>query len=108
MPMRMFWKRKYHGRMHVITRKRLNEFPEKFPETKSALAHWYMAIRKVTFLTLPSFARSSQPPTELVLTVFNIGGNRVRLIAAIHYNRKKVCIRAVLAHTEYDEGEWKE
>jgi mRNA interferase HigB len=33
MPMRMFWKRKYHGRMHVITRKRLNEFAEKFPET---------------------------------------------------------------------------
>jgi hypothetical protein len=38
MPMRMFWKRKYHGRMHVITRKRLNEFVENFPETKSALA----------------------------------------------------------------------
>jgi hypothetical protein len=38
MPMGMFWKRKYHGRMHVITRKRLNEFAEKFPKTKSALA----------------------------------------------------------------------
>jgi mRNA interferase HigB len=42
------------------------------------------------------------------LTVFNIGGNRVRLIAAIHYNRKRVYIRAVLTHTEYDEGRWKE
>jgi mRNA-degrading endonuclease HigB of HigAB toxin-antitoxin module len=38
----------------------------------------------------------------------NIGGNRVRLIAAIHYNRKRVYIRAVLTHTEYDEGRWKE
>lgn len=42
------------------------------------------------------------------LTVFNIGGNKVRLIAAIHYNRKKVYIRAVLTHAEYDEERWKE
>jgi mRNA interferase HigB len=42
------------------------------------------------------------------LTVFNIGGNKVRLIAAIHYNRKKVYIRAVLTHSEYNEGKWKE
>jgi mRNA interferase HigB len=42
------------------------------------------------------------------LTVFNIGGNKVRLIAAIHYNRKKVYIRAVLTHAEYDEGRWRE
>ena len=42
------------------------------------------------------------------LTVFNIGGNRVRLIAAIHYNRKMVYIRAVLTHEEYDAENWKE
>lgn len=41
------------------------------------------------------------------LTVFNIGGNKIRLIAAIHYNRKKIYIRAVLTHKEYDEGNWK-
>ncbi|MEH1863958.1 MAG: type II toxin-antitoxin system HigB family toxin [Nostoc sp.] len=29
-------------------------------------------------------------------------------IAAIHYNRQKVYIRAVLTHSEYDEGKWKE
>jgi len=42
------------------------------------------------------------------LTVFNIGGNKVRLIAAIHYNRQKIYIRAVLTHEEYDKGRWKE
>ena len=42
------------------------------------------------------------------LTVFNIGENKARLIAAIHYNRKKVYIRAVLTHSEYDTGKWKE
>jgi mRNA interferase HigB len=42
------------------------------------------------------------------LTVFNIGGNRVRLVAAMHYNRRRVYIRAVLTHAEYDAGTWKE
>jgi mRNA interferase HigB len=42
------------------------------------------------------------------LTVFNVGGNKVRLVAAIHYNRKKVYIRAVLSHEEYDRGGGKE
>ena len=42
------------------------------------------------------------------LTVFNIGGNKARLITALHYNRRKVYIRAVLTHAEYDAGKWKE
>ena len=40
-------------------------------------------------------------------TVFNIGGNKVRLIAVIHYNRHKIYIRHVLTHTEYDIDKWK-
>jgi mRNA interferase HigB len=59
-----------------------------------------------------SFAdlRSVFPSADLVgkLTVFNIGGNKARLVAAIHYNRRKVYIRAVLTHEEYDQGKWKE
>ena len=42
------------------------------------------------------------------LTVFNIGGNKYRLIAVIHYNRRKVFIRALLTHAEYDRGHWKQ
>lgn len=42
------------------------------------------------------------------LTVFNIGGNKIRLIAAIHYNRQKIYIRAVLTHSEYNKNQWKE
>jgi mRNA interferase HigB len=41
------------------------------------------------------------------LTVFNIGGNKYRLVTAIHYNRSKVYIRAVLTHGEYDRNRWK-
>jgi mRNA interferase HigB len=40
-------------------------------------------------------------------TVFNIGGNKYRLIASVHFNRDKIYIRHVLTHLEYDKGGWK-
>lgn len=95
--------------MHIITRRRLNEFAEKYPEVRNALAAWYQAIKRSDFSSIEEI-RDVYPSADKVgkLTVFNIGGNKARLIAAIHYNRRKVYIRAVLTHKEYDEGKWKE
>ena len=95
--------------MHIITRKRLNEFAEKHPAATNGLAHWYRALKRnnpANFVEL----RQVFPHADQVggLTVFNIGGNKARLIAAIHYNCRKVYIRAVLTHTDYDLGKWKE
>jgi mRNA interferase HigB len=94
--------------MHVITRKRLNEFADKHPAARPSLAHWYAVTKKQTFANFVEL-RKLYPAADQVgnLTVFNIGGNKARLIAAIHYNRKKVYIRAVLTHAEYDRGHWK-
>ncbi len=95
--------------MHVISRKKLNEFIELYPEVRSNLTSWYKTMRANNY---PSFVdiRSDFPSADKVgkLTVFNIGGNKVRLIAAIHYNRKRIYIRAVLTHSQYDENKWKE
>ena len=95
--------------MHIITRKRLNEFAEKHPTATSGLVLWYRALKRnnpANFVEL----RRIFPHADQVsgLTVFNIGGNKARLIAAIHYNRRKVYVRAVLTHPEYDTGKWKE
>jgi mRNA interferase HigB len=95
--------------MHIITRKRLNEFAERHPTSKSGLAHWHQLLKKNHFQNFAAL-RSAFPHADQVagLTVFNIGGNKVRLISAIHYNRRKVYIRAVLTHAEYDAGKWKD
>ncbi|MBD1824893.1 type II toxin-antitoxin system HigB family toxin [Cyanobacteria bacterium FACHB-DQ100] len=95
--------------MHVITRKRLNEFAKLHPDTKTALAQWYKAVKQGEFASFLEL-RERFPSADQVgkLTIFNIGGNKVRLIAAIHYNRQKIYIRAVLTHAEYDEERWKE
>lgn len=95
--------------MHVITRKRLNDFAAVHPDAKSALQQWYKRIKETPFHNFAEL-REVFPSADQVgnLTVFNIGGNKVRLIAAIHYNRQKVYVRAVLTHSEYDQGQWKE
>lgn len=94
--------------MHVITRKRLNEFAEKYPEKENALADWYRLIKQNDFLSFAELRNMFSSADKVgKLTVFNIGGNKVRIIAAIHYNRKKVYIRAVLTHKEYDTEKWK-
>jgi mRNA interferase HigB len=94
--------------MHIITRKRLNEFADKYPEVRTALSQWYHLMKQTNFNSLADL-RSVFSSADQVgkLTVFNIGGNKARLIAAIHYNRKKVYIRAILTHKEYDEDKWK-
>jgi mRNA interferase HigB len=94
--------------MHVITRKRLNEFAVLHPTARSALANWYQVMKKNTFGSFVEVRRWF-PSADQVgkFTVFNIGGNKARLIAAIHYNRGKVYIRQVLTHKEYDDGKWK-
>jgi mRNA interferase HigB len=95
--------------MHVITRKRLNEFAERYPEATTALARWYGLAKRNDFANFAEL-RAIFPSADQVgkLTVFNVGGNKVRLIAALHYNRKRIYIRAVLTHAEYDEGQWQE
>lgn len=95
--------------MHVITRRRLNEFAEEHPTARAGLAHWYRVLKRNDFRTFAEL-RQVFPHADQVggLTVFNISGNKARLIAAIHYNRRKVYIRAVLTHAEYDASKWKE
>ena len=95
--------------MHIITRKRLNEFAAIHPRSKSALARWYRTLKRATprsFAELRDVFSTVDQVGKLL--VFNIGGNSVRLIAAVHFNRQKVYIRAVLTHREYDSGKWKE
>jgi len=73
--------------MHVITRRRLLEFARKHPDTESALEHWYRVMKRYQFANFVAL-RSVFPSADQVgkVTVFNIGGNKVRLVAAIHYN----------------------
>ncbi len=42
------------------------------------------------------------------LLVFNIGGNKYRLIARVKYEWGLLNVRAVLTHDQYNKGDWKQ
>ena len=95
--------------MHIITRKRLLDFAQKHPACKSGLEISYRIIKSSKFNKFAEI-RKVFPSADQVgkFTVFNIGGNKARVIVAIHYNTQRVYIRYVLTHAEYDRNKWKE
>ena len=94
--------------MHVISRKTLRQFWEQHPDSESALVRWFKIMQRHDFASFETL-RTTFPTADKVgdFIVFNIGGNKYRLITAIHFNRRKVYIRSVLTHQEYDRGAWK-
>lgn len=94
--------------MHIISKKALRQFWELHPESKNSLLRWFKIVAQSDFSSFNDL-RNTFPSADKVgeLVVFNISGNRYRLIVSIHFNRGKVYIRNVLTHQEYDEGAWK-
>ena len=94
--------------MHVISKKALREFWERYPDSQMPLRRWFKLITKNSFRSLVEL-RAVFPTADLVegLIVFNIGGNKYRLITAIHFNCGKIYIRRVLTHEEYSKGGWR-
>ena len=84
------------------------EFARTHPDARAPLNAWFTIVRKTDYTSFADL-RATFPSADQVsrFTVFNIGGNKFRLIAAIHYNRKKLYIRHVLTHAEYDRDAWR-
>jgi len=94
--------------MHVISKKKLREFWERLPKARAQLEAWYQVARRAEWATVADVRQTFGTADRVGrLMVFDIGGNKYRLIAAIHFNRGKLYVRHVLTHIEYDEGKWK-
>ena len=94
--------------MRVISKKKVSDFIEGNLESKASLENWYRIVSKSDFANFAEL-RLTFPSADQVsdLTVFNISGNKFRLIAAIHYNRQILYVRAILSHTEYNKNKWR-
>lgn len=95
--------------MHIITQRRIWEAQLQYPESKNALDGWYRIVKKSRFSNFSELRSTFQSVDKVGnCYVFNIGGNKLRLIANIHFQRQKVYIRFILNHHEYDRNFWKE
>jgi len=94
--------------MRVIAKRPLVQFWGKHPQAEKPLRSWLTICRtrnfdhfgqlKDTFRTVDKVGR---------FVVFDIGGNKFRLIVVVHFNRRRIYVRAVLTHEEYDRDHWK-
>ena len=90
--------------MRIISRKALREFGEKHPDAKTPLDAWYRIVKGREYRT-PHDLRADFPTASFLgarRTVFNIGGNKYRLVVDVRYDLGRVYVRAVLTHEEYD------
>jgi len=77
--------------------------------SRNSLECWYKIVAATNFSSFTDLRKSFHSADKVgKLTVFDIGGNKFRLVAAIHYNRKKLYIRDILLHKDYDKNKWKE
>jgi len=94
--------------MHIITKKRISEAKKLHPESASALDGWAKIIDKNDFLNFSALKKLFNNIDKVGdLIVFDIGGNKLRLIASVHFNRQKLYIRHILTHKTYDKGLWR-
>lgn len=91
--------------MRDITKRTLLDFWEKHPDALSPLSAWYAESVKAQWLTPQDI--KAQYATASILgdnrVVFNIGGNKYRLIVKINYPYGTLYIRFIGTHAEYDK-----
>lgn len=95
--------------MNVISKAGLIDLlQDKSEDVRREALAWY-AMAKGSDWADVAGVRTSVPDVDLVneLLVFNIRRNRYRLIVYPVFSRRKLYIKALLTHKEYDRKEWK-
>jgi mRNA interferase HigB len=84
-------------------------FAARHKDAEVPLDDWYRVARKADWKNFEDVRRTASNSVDLVgrCAVFNVGGNKFRLVVQIRYEWGKVFIKAVLTHKEYDRGDWK-
>lgn len=92
--------------MRVISNKALIDFCVIYQDSAEALQVWRKLIESQNY---PNYAALKQTfnATDRVSDyyIFDIGGNKYRIVSAIRFNHQKLYIRHVFTHKEYDK--WK-
>lgn len=91
--------------MHVISYKRIREFSKDHPDSAVKLGRWYKWMKKGKFNNLNEIKRKFSGVDYIGNDryVFNISGNRYRLVAMINFKAHRTYIRFIGTHAKYDK-----
>jgi mRNA interferase HigB len=99
--------------MRVISKARLRQFWEQpgHDDSEGPLRAWYFHVNHKSVAWQSWSDLKADFATASIVgncVVFNVGGNKYRLVARILYRVQKVFVLKVMTHKEYDEDKWKQ
>jgi mRNA interferase HigB len=90
--------------MHVIARRTLTEFTGRHPDAAGPINAWYHEAKAARWNNTAQ-VKARYPSASIInaeRVVFNIAGNKYRLVTCINFASGKVFIRFIGTHAEYD------
>jgi mRNA interferase HigB len=90
--------------MNIIARSRIQAFMERYPGSEQPLLAWYAEAKRATWAT-PNEVKAQYRSASVLKNnrvVFNIKGNKYRLIVSIDYVRQAAYIKFIGTHEQYD------
>lgn len=91
--------------MVIISKSALNEFIERYPSSKEAVLRWHLLCKLGDWSAFEDI-KEVFPAVDAVgndLYVFNVGGNKYRIIARIIFKARTMFIRFIGTHGQYDK-----
>jgi mRNA interferase HigB len=84
------------------------DFGRLYADAVAPLDAWYRTALRAKWRNLME-VREVFPHADPVgeRTVFNIAGNKYRLIARVNYETQRIFVLEILTHSQYDKGDWK-
>jgi mRNA interferase HigB len=91
--------------MRVIAKKALRGFWEKVPEAEAPLAAWHKLASKATWGSFSDLKETfgSADMVKGNKVIFDVGGNKYRIVALVAFRTKRLFILFVGTHKEYDK-----
>lgn len=92
--------------MQVIARRTLREFWQREPHAETPLKVWYAIVDKASWTGPAEIKAQFGTTVDFVAdnrVVFDIGGNKYRLVVHFAYAYQRALIKFVGTHKEYDQ-----
>lgn len=91
--------------MQILSKRALRTFWEKHPQAETPLKNWYAVVDQAKFAT-PAELKMLFNSADVVgdsRVIFDIGGNKYRLVVRISYTYGRVMVKFIGTHAEYDD-----
>lgn len=89
-----------------MSERRIREFIAREPRAASAMWHWVDVVESWAWRT-PAEVKATFASASFVrdLTVLDVGGNKYRIAAFVHYRKQILYVKRIGTHEEYDKWE---